>query len=79
MEKRQDYNHLQRHRSKGKVLQRERDIHQQQHGKLFYRIINERAKTHLNISDLQGGGKKGAKTVDHILALKEATRKGKSV
>ena len=48
-------------------------------GKLFERIINERAKKHLNISDMQGGGKKGANTVDHILALKEASRKGKNI
>ena len=46
-------------------------------GKVFERIINERTKEHLNISDMQGGGKKGANTVDHILALKEAIKKGK--
>ena len=48
-------------------------------GKLFERIINERAKEHLNISDMQGGGKKGSQTIDHILALKELIRKGKEV
>ena len=48
-------------------------------GKLFERIINERAKEHLEISDMQGGGKKGSNTVDHTLALKEAIRKGKKV
>ena len=48
-------------------------------GKLFERIINDRAKEHLEISDMQGGGKKGANTVDHTLALKEAIRKGKKV
>ena len=48
-------------------------------GKLFERIVNERAKKHLEISDMQGGGKKGANTVDHTLALKEAIRKGKKV
>ena len=48
-------------------------------GKMFERIINERAKEHINISDMQGGGKKGAQTIDHILALREAIRKGKEV
>ena len=48
-------------------------------GKLFERIINERTKTLLNITDMQGGGKKGSNTVDHILALKEAITMGKSV
>ena len=48
-------------------------------GKYFERIINERAKERLDISDMQGGGKKGANTIDHILTLKEATKKGKNV
>ena len=48
-------------------------------GKLFERIINERAKEQLDISDSQGGGKKGSNTVDHTLALKEAIKKGKKV
>ena len=36
-------------------------------GKLYERIINNRAKKKVQISDMQGGGKKGANTVDHIL------------
>ena len=30
----------------------------------------------LNINDMQGGGRKGSDTADHILAIKEAIRKG---
>jgi len=48
-------------------------------GKFFERIINERAKRMINISDMQGGGKKGSNTVDHILTLQEMIRKGKNV
>ena len=36
-------------------------------GKVFERIINERAKSKVIMSDAQGGGKKGSATVDHIL------------
>ena len=46
-------------------------------GKLYERIINNRAKKKVQISDMQGGGKKGANTVDHILTLQELIRKGK--
>ena len=48
-------------------------------GKFFERVINERTKREINISDMQGGGRKGSDTADHILALKEAIRKGKDV
>ena len=41
-------------------------------GKLVERIVNERAKTQINISEAQAGGKKGSATVDHIITLKEA-------
>ena len=48
-------------------------------GKLFERIINERATGHLDISDMQGGGKKGSNTTDHVLIFIEAIKKGKDV
>jgi hypothetical protein len=48
-------------------------------GKFFERIINERAKKEVKVSDMQGGGKKGANTVDHITTLQELIRKGKQV
>ncbi len=41
-------------------------------GKVMERIINERAKQKVHVSDAQAGGKKGSATVDHILTLKEA-------
>ncbi len=41
-------------------------------GKVFERIINERAKPSVHITDAQAGGKEGAATVDHLITLKEA-------
>jgi hypothetical protein len=48
-------------------------------GKFFERIINERARAAVKISDMQGGGKRGANTIDHIITLQELIRKGKQV
>ena len=48
-------------------------------GKLYERIINERTKESLTISDMQGGGKPGANTVDHLLILQEIQRNKKEV
>ena len=48
-------------------------------GKVFERIINDRAKENLHISEFQGGGKKGASTVDHLTTLHETVRIGKNV
>ena len=46
-------------------------------GKLFERIVNERAKTCTNISDSQAGGKEKRSTTDHLLILKEIIREHK--
>ena len=40
-------------------------------GKAFERLVNNRIKTQINMSDAQAGGIKGRATVDHILVLKE--------
>ncbi len=40
-------------------------------GKLYERIINNRALKQINITDAQAGGKKGRATVDHLLITKE--------
>ena len=40
-------------------------------GKLFERIINNRAKQITNISDAQAGGKEKRATTDHLMVLKE--------
>ena len=40
-------------------------------GKVFERMINERAKEQVRMTELQAGGSKGRATVDHILVLKE--------
>ena len=40
-------------------------------GKLFERIVNERAKKEVTISDAQAGGKEKRATTDHLLILKE--------
>ena len=42
-------------------------------------IINERTKKNLKISDMQGGGKPGANTVDHLLILQEIQRNKKEI
>ena len=51
-------------------------------GKLLERIINNRAETTVQMSDLQAGGKRGRATVDHIRIIKDLIttskqRKGK--
>ena len=43
-------------------------------GKLFERIINDRAKKVTNVSDAQSGGKEQRSTTDHLLILKELIR-----
>ncbi len=40
-------------------------------GKLYERILNNRALKLINITDAQAGGKKGRATVDHLLVIKE--------
>ncbi len=40
-------------------------------GKLYERIINNRALKQINITDAQAGGRKGRATVDHLLITKE--------
>ena len=46
-------------------------------GKIFERMVNNRAVKLVNMSNAQAGGKKGAATVDHILVLKDLIRIGK--
>ena len=46
-------------------------------GKFYERIINERVKKCITISEHQGGGKKGADTTDHIIILKEAIKRSR--
>ena len=46
-------------------------------GKLYERIINERTKETVKISEMQGGGKPGANTADHLLVLQETLRNQK--
>ena len=40
-------------------------------GKVYERMINNRALKHINITDAQAGGKEGRSTTDHLLILKE--------
>jgi hypothetical protein len=40
-------------------------------GKLFERLVNERAKKKVTVSDAQAGGKEKRATTDHLLILKE--------
>ena len=44
-------------------------------GKIYERLLNNRAQKKLFISDAQAGGKKGRSTTDHILAVKELVSK----
>ena len=46
-------------------------------GKLFEKIINNRVKVKVKISDNQGGGKIASNTSDYTLILKETIRKNK--
>ena len=48
-------------------------------GKFYERIICERTKKNVKISDAQGGGKKGSSTTDYILMLKEAMNRSKTI
>ena len=47
-------------------------------GKVYERILNERIKEKVNITEAQGGGITGNATVDHLVVLKEAMREIKS-
>ena len=40
-------------------------------GKVYERVMNERAKAQVNMTELQAGGSRGRATVDHILVMKE--------
>ena len=46
-------------------------------GKVFERIINNRALKQIEMSQAQAGGRKGRATVDHLLILKELITKAK--
>ena len=43
-------------------------------GKLFERILNNRAKEKINITENQAGGQKGKATTDHLVVLKETIK-----
>ena len=43
-------------------------------GKLFERIINERIKLLVNMSDAQAGGRAGSSTTDHLLILSQTIK-----
>ena len=43
-------------------------------GKLFERILNNRAKEKINIYEKQAGGQKGKATTDHLVVLKETIK-----
>ena len=48
-------------------------------GKLYERIINNRAEQKVNMSDAQAGGRRGSRaTVDHIMIIKEAIQAQKT-
>ncbi len=47
-------------------------------GKLYERILNNRALKQINITDAQAGGKKGRATVDHLLVIKELIQLAKT-
>ena len=47
-------------------------------GKLYERILNNRALKLINITDAQAGGKKGRATVDHLLVIKEIIQLAKT-
>ena len=47
-------------------------------GKIFERLIQQRALKDINMTDAQARGTKGRATVDHILALKEIINIAKS-
>ena len=47
-------------------------------GKLFERIINERLKEIVEITDAQAGGRAGSATTDHLLILQQAIRSAKN-
>ena len=43
-------------------------------GKVYERLLNERVKKEVHITEAQGGGITGNATVDHLIVLKEAIR-----
>ena len=47
-------------------------------GKVYERILNERIKKEVHITEAQGGGITGNATVDHLIVLKEAIRQIRS-
>ena len=47
-------------------------------GKFYERIIHNRLKQSVTVSEMQGGGKEGIATADHILLLNELINKGKT-
>ena len=47
-------------------------------GKLFERMVSNRATTKAQMTDAQAGGKKGRTTVDHLLAFKEAVNSART-
>ena len=47
-------------------------------GKLFERIINERLKSIVEITDAQAGGRAGSATTDHLLILQQAIQSAKN-
>ena len=46
-------------------------------GKVFERIMNERMKGEIKITENQAGGQKGKSTTDHIMLLQEIIKEGK--
>ena len=46
-------------------------------GKLFERIINNRATEKVNMTDSQAGGRKGKATVDHLRTLQDLITHGR--
>ena len=46
-------------------------------GKMYERIINNRATGKIDMTQAQAGGQKGKSTTDHILIIKELTQKAK--
>ena len=47
-------------------------------GKVFERLLNTRILKQINITQAQGGGRKGQATVDHITKIKETIRINKA-
>jgi hypothetical protein len=77
MAKRISNTHIQRKRTKGKCSNVRGITVSSNFGKIFERIINERAKQVTDVSDAQAGGKEKRSTTDHLLVLKELIREQK--